>query len=116
MSYTEYYTNNNQLIKEWRNEEGILHREDGPCYIRYFNNKSISYESYQVSGLFHRKDGPARIWYEVFDGFILKEEFWFHGEPLGQNKEGFWICWDLLSEEERKHPGILKSLIRYSSS
>jgi hypothetical protein len=116
MTYTEYNDVSGNFIEEWRNEEGILHREDGPCYIRRSNSKVIQYESYRVSDCFHRKDGPARIWYHISDGLIREEEFWFHGEPLGKNKEGFWIYWSLLSEEERKYPNILKLLVKYASS
>lgn len=122
MSYSEYNMYGGFLIKEWRNEEGHLHREDGPAYIRialHNKNQFAEYESYRchghTNGSIHRIDGPARIWYDS-NGLVTREEFWISHECLGSDKEGFFVFWDLLSEEEKQNNNVLKLLIKYTSS
>jgi hypothetical protein len=57
---------------EWRNEEGQLHREDGPAYIDMFSKE------WWYKGKLHREDGPAvilrdgrQLWY-IDDKFITE--------------------------------------------
>ncbi len=73
------------LHKEWKNEDGELHREDGPAYIRYYPTGSINWEA-----------------------------FYLDGTIIGFGKKGFWKLWDRLDEEKRQAPGLLKYLARYS--
>jgi hypothetical protein len=42
---------------EWRNEKGLLHREDGPA--RVYKNGG---EEWWVGGKLHRINGPAATW------------------------------------------------------
>ena len=121
MSYSEYNMHGGFLIKEWRNELGCLHREDGPAYIRmalHNKNQFAEYESYRyhtANGSIHRIDGPARIWYDS-NGLVTREEFWISHKRLGYDKEGFFVFFDLLSEEEKQNNNVLKLLIKYTSS
>jgi hypothetical protein len=50
----------------YRNEKGVLHREDGPA-IEYNNGTKYFY----INGLLHREDGPA-----VIDA--NGEQYWIH--------------------------------------
>jgi hypothetical protein len=84
MSYEEWKTFNGFTYKEWRNEEGLIHREDGPAFTTQYPDGS-------TSELFH-----------------------FNGEYLGYNGLGFWVLWGMLTEEQRKAPNLLKCLARYS--
>jgi hypothetical protein len=113
VSYREWIGINSLLCKEWRNEAGSLHREDGPAQICYYSDGSIKWEKFCVNGRIHREDGSAEI-YHHSDGSINLEYFCVAGQPLGFNKEGFWALWERLDEEGRQAPDILKCLARYS--
>ncbi len=129
------------LHKEWFNDHGDLHREDGPAYIRYNPNGSISSQSFCINGHLHREDGPASIQYDSYGNIISEssflygqyhrkdgpaeirrnkvgsidyEEFWIDGKFLEIDKVGFWMLWGRLTEVERQAPDILKYLARYS--
>jgi len=84
MSYEEIKHSDGSFRREWMTENGKPHREDG----------------------------PAIIWYNS-DGSILEEDFYFHGKFLGDDKEGFWSFWEILTEDKRKSPEILKYLVRF---
>ena len=47
---------NNSTIR-YINENGLLHREDGPAY-----EETSGYRVWYINGERHREDGPARIW------------------------------------------------------
>ena len=68
---------------------------------------------FYINGNCHRLDGPAQIGY-FGDGSIHWEEFWIAGEFLGEDEFGFWKLWDILTEEDRQAPALLKYLMRYS--
>jgi len=55
---------------EYRNEDGRLHREDGPAAI--YNNGE--YEVWCLNGQLHRIGGPTKIWSNG------SEEWWFDGK------------------------------------
>lgn len=61
--------------KEWRNEQGQLHREDGPALI-----KTNGDQFWWLNGKLHRTDGPAAIW---ADG---ARAWWLNGKHLSQEK------------------------------
>ena len=141
MIYKERIDSYNCIHKEWRNKDGRLHREDGPAYIcyhsnnilmieqfwfyghlhrangpseiQYSNSGAITNNRYYLYGEQHRKNGPAVIWYND-DGSIDFEIFFISGKRLGNDEEGFWALWERLTEVERQHPNILKTLVRYS--
>ena len=54
----------------------------------------------------HREDGPA---VEYAEG---SNEWYFNGNYLDSNEEGFWELWDLLTKEQRGSPTLLKYLPR----
>ena len=45
---------------EYRKENGLYHREDGPAYER-----PDGYRVWYINGMYHREDGPA---IEFYDG------------------------------------------------
>ena len=55
---------------------------------------------------FHREDGPAVV------GVDGTTEWFFHGKQLGFDDSGFWELWDLLTEEQRGNPTLLKWMPR----
>ena len=55
--------------KEWRNVDGVLHREDGPAIIL-----SSGSQLYYRHGKEHRIDGPAVEW------AIGSKEWWVNGQ------------------------------------
>ena len=56
-------------------------------------------------GRCHREDGPA---VECADGCT----WYVRGEYLGDDDDGFWELWDLLTDEQRANPTLLKHLPR----
>ena len=54
----------------------------------------------------HREDGPA---VEYVDGTT---EWYFNGQLLGYDTGGFWLLWDLLTEEQRGSSTLLRYLPR----
>jgi hypothetical protein len=75
-------TENDEVI-EWKNKDGLLHREDGPA-IEYADGTKVWY----LNGEFHREDGPTieyvsghKEWYlngkqiteQEFNNFILRK-------------------------------------------
>ena len=77
MSYKEYTVrvHDNGII-HWENEEGQIHREDGPA-IEYIGDS----KSWYRNGKRHREDGPAvehadgvEYWY--LEGVCLTKEAW----------------------------------------
>lgn len=113
MSYKEYRISNGYFYKEWRNELGLFHREDGPAQIWYNPDGSIHWEEFYINGDLHRESGPAYIQYNP-DGSIEIEYFYIHGELLGDDEEGFWALWDRLTEVGRQTSNLLTYLARYS--
>jgi hypothetical protein len=45
---------------EWENEQGQIHRENGPAIIG-----GNGYKAWHINGKRHRLDGPAREWTHV---------------------------------------------------
>jgi hypothetical protein len=113
VSYKEIEYSNGSFLREWRDERGRYHREDGPASICYRSDGSIRTEYFYLNGVQHRELGPAFIFYRA-DGPIIWEEFYLNGEFLGRDKEGFWVLWDNLNEEQHRSPEILKRLSGFS--
>jgi hypothetical protein len=65
-------------IIRYINENGLLHREDGPAYL----NPLTGTKAWVINGKCHREDGPAienvtngtKIWY-LQDKKLTEEEF-----------------------------------------
>jgi hypothetical protein len=112
MRYEEHDFHDSKLM-EWKDDEGKLHREDGPAYIKYYHDGRI-YESFWLNDTFHRRYGPARIWTNKKDPDYYEDEYWHLGLYLGKSRDGFWKLWDFLNEEERKNPDILKLIASLS--
>jgi hypothetical protein len=111
-NYKEKVDNCGYIQKRWT-DGGKLHREGGPTWIVCSYDGSVKFKKYYLDGVLHRKDGPAEIYYHT-DGSILGEYFVVNNKRLGFEKEGFWILWETLNENERRNPSLLKSLLRYS--
>jgi hypothetical protein len=54
---------------EYHNKNGVLHRTDGPAYIK------DDYEVWYYNGLVHRTDGPAFISKSVNIYYILGKKY-----------------------------------------
>lgn len=68
INVTKYRLSDN--IYEWRRDDNdLLHREDGPAYITPYG-----YEAWYLNGLTHRKGAPAVTWP---DGMV---EWWWNGK------------------------------------
>lgn len=113
MTYIERLNIHGFLIKRWTNNEGLLHREDGPAEITYYENGSIMSKNFYFNGNLHNPLGPCSVHYYA-DGSRLAEAFYFEGYYLGQDNGGFWRFWERLTDEQRRHPDILKCLAVYS--
>lgn len=115
MSYKEWIDESDYLIKEWRNDAGKIHNDDGPARIEYHSSGFLLLEKFYKNGKLHREDGPASIWYKK-NGVIDFYSFWFNGAHIGLLDDGFWALWDRLNDEQRKNPNILKFLLKYSDN
>jgi len=82
----------------WYNQNGLLHREDGPA-VEWIDGTKEWYRN----GLLHREDGPASEW---ADG--TKEWYrngWLHREdgPASEWADGtkeWWLNGEKVTEEE----------------
>lgn len=92
---------------------GKFHLEGAPAYTVYYEGGPIHSERFYFNGASHRELGPANTQYWP-DGKIDYEQFCLHGNRLGFNANGFWSLWEKITDEQRKHPTILKCLARYS--
>jgi hypothetical protein len=54
----------------------------------------------------HREDGPA-----ICYGVRIKQ-WHLHGKYLGYGTRGFWALWDLLTDEQRGNPTLLRWMPR----
>lgn len=63
MKTTSYDENSNICYEYYLDEEGLLHREDGPAWIEYDPAGDLYLEMYLINGDCHREDGPAVIYY-----------------------------------------------------
>ena len=77
-SKAEYrFYSDGTVDKIWKNENGQVHREDGPAY-EYADGA----RKWCKNGKFHREDGPAVVWesgsysYYLNGNFYTKEEYW----------------------------------------
>ncbi len=113
MSYKETKHPDGSFRREWRAENGELHRELEPSIIHYNSDASILAECFHLNGVQHRELGPAFICYYL-DGSIEWEDFYLNGEFIGRDKKGFWALWDRLTEDKRRSPEVLKCLSRFS--
>ena len=141
MSYKETKYSDGSFRRVWRDENGELHREDGPAFIQYYTfgpveteqffrfdephrisgpalieyypDGSIEYEAFYLNGEYHRTDGPSEISYHE-DGEVHSEWFHIKGEYLGMDEEGFWALWERLNDNQKKDTNLLKLLTKYS--
>ena len=112
MSYEEIKHSDGSFRRVWRNASGKYHREDGPAFICYYPDGSIKAEYFYINGKSHRELGPAHIHYNG-DGSIDDEWFYLYGKFFGYKEKGFWSFWEILTEEQRRSPEILKCLARF---
>ena len=83
-----YFKSDGTFDKIWENENGQIHREDGPA-VEYANG-SVSWYN---QGDNHRDDGPAivhsygRHLYYFNHIFYSKEEYWEKIEKMKKERE-----------------------------
>ena len=91
-------TVDNEGTIRWYNEDGQLHREDGPAYER-----ADGYKSWYLNGQLHREDGPAWEWANG------AKQWWINGRlhredgPAYEGADGtkqWWLNDQELTEEE----------------
>ena len=58
-THTTFHLNGNIYLQEWRTNDLILHRTDGPALIIHYANGQIGQEHWYENGLQHRIDDPA---------------------------------------------------------
>lgn len=75
---------------EYRDENGNLHREDGPALVQYFRlaNGIVDFEVWYTNGRRNRLDGPAQLYYTV-NREIAHSYFWIDGHELNKS---IWEC------------------------
>ncbi len=114
MIYKEWKDSDGSINKVWVNKCGDRHREDGPAFISTYKDGTIRREEFWRRGERYNITGPAIIGYNN-DGSIFVEHYYLSvSRYLGSDKRGFWGLWDMLNERERKHPSILKLMLRYT--
>jgi hypothetical protein len=74
--------------REWRNSEGLLHREDGPAY-EGANNIRMWYQNGQL----HREDGPAIEWLDGTRSWYLNGQRHRTDGPAVEDDSGYraWV-------------------------
>lgn len=78
-SYENKEFNDGRLIvHKFKDEDGELHRKDGPALICYYHNCGLWKEYYCKHGKSHNLYGPAIIHYDK-DGNIFYREYWING-------------------------------------
>ena len=93
--------------KEWANGDKCwylnnkLHRKDGPA-VEFANSKH-----WYLNGLLHREDGPAREWANGSKSWYLNDYC------LGEDAEGFWAYWNLLTHAQRCNLNLHFWLVKY---
>jgi antitoxin component YwqK of YwqJK toxin-antitoxin module len=141
VSYKEYIDERGFLHKQWVNNSGVCHRDDGPADIGYYPDGSMCYEEFYINGVMHREGGPAEIIYysngllkaETFvvkgkyhredgpadisyleDGSISFEAYYFKNKFLGTGYIGFWNFWKNIDGKQKQNINVLKYLLRHS--
>jgi len=71
------------------------------CFIDLYETKY-----WYKDGERHREDGPAVEWPNG------SKSWCFHGKFLDDNDDGFWKLWELLTDEQRGNPTLLRYLPR----
>ena len=82
----------------WYNEEGQLHREDGPA-IEWDDGHKAWYKNDQL----HREDGPAAEWANGHKEWYINGELHREGGPAIEKANGdkeWWLNGEELTEEE----------------
>jgi hypothetical protein len=69
----------------WRNEDGQLHRIDGPAWFQYRADGTLWTVGWWIDGSFHREDGPA---YTELDrkGNVIEESWYIHGRKQKESE------------------------------
>ena len=80
-----------------------LHREDGPA-VEYTDGTKFWYQD----GLLHREDGPTDEW------ACGSVDWRYNGRYLGEDAEGFWAFWELLTHQQRCNLNLHFWLVKYT--
>ena len=60
-----FWPNGNIKSRDYYDDNGQLHKEDGPARQRWYENGQLDYQSYYINGQRHNDKGPASEgWYE----------------------------------------------------
>jgi len=65
-------------IEEWTDEQGRLHRSDGPAVVEYYSDGRLRAKHWYRHGRRHREGGPALVRYDQ-TGDLLRAEWFVDG-------------------------------------
>ena len=90
---------------KYYNENGQLHREDGPAI-----EDSNGDKAWYFNGELHREDGPAieysdgdKLWYFNGEKYYTKEEYKAKIERIRKIKFKYFKKWELICEQPGKN-------------
>ena len=88
----EFWPNGNIKSREYFNDNGQLHKEDGPARQRWYENGQLRFQAYFINGRRHNEQGPARQrWYE--NGQLEFQEYYINDQL--HNEQGPALeCWN----------------------
>ena len=93
-----YYQNGQIETEEWKNEDGELHRIDGPAAREWYDDGQLEREVWYINGTPHRLDGPAvRYWYD--DGQLASKS-WYINDVQYDTEAEFLVAVDLYKANE----------------
>lgn len=95
-----YTTHKGTTVEAHLNENGKLHRTDGPAEIEYNAQGQVIKETWCINGEVHRVNGPAIIEYND-QGEITKQENFNNGIYFGHFFNDFMKIGRVLSISER---------------
>ncbi len=80
----------NSLAQEtWTNEDGIIHREEGPAQVERYSNGDGTHTTvwkYLQNGKYHRLDGPAII----YENSNNDNQYWYYGKKAPSGISHQW--------------------------
>ena len=80
-----YYENGQIKEERWYDDNGDLHREDGPAYLKWHENGKQESIVYFQNSECHCEDGPAyQVWDE--DGQVRFEKYFLNNKEYTQEE------------------------------
>ena len=81
----ELWPNGNIKSREYFNDNGQLHNEQGPAVVSWYKNGQLCYQEYYINDQLHNEQGPAvKVWYE--NGKLEWQEYYINDQQ--HNEQG----------------------------